>query len=67
MYSFGGVCDHYLIAPTVAGNGINFSIILNFRESDLSNGRVIIDYGDLRLLSTADRQREANIDAISII
>ena len=65
MYSFRGVCDHYLIAPTVAANGVPFSIILNFRESDLSNGRVIINYWELQLLSTADRRREANIDPIS--
>lgn len=64
MYSFSGVCDHWLVAPTRAANGVEFAVIVKFFEEDLRIQEVVIKYGDLQLVSTADGDAESNIRPI---
>ena len=63
MYSFRGACDYYLIAPTTASNNVSFSVIINFNPSDLQKSHVILNYGDLQLLSAAKKQTRSNLPA----
>lgn len=60
-YSFSGVCDHWLVAPSTATNGMDFYVIVNFFEEDLRIGRVLVKYGDLELVSTSEGEADSNI------
>ena len=63
-YSFSGVCDHWLVAPSTAANGVDFYVIVNFFEEDLRIGRVFIKYGGLELVSTSEGEAESNVSPI---
>ena len=63
-YSFSGVCDHWLVAPSTATNGLEFHVSVNFFEEDLRIGRVFIKYGGLELVSTSDGEAESNVSPI---
>ena len=65
MYSFSGVCDHWLVGPSIASNGVVFSVAVNFVQEDLRLGRVIIRYDDLELVSTAEGEVESNLSPIN--
>ena len=64
MYSFSGLCDHWLLAPSVAANGVEFSVIVNFIDEDLRIGQVIINYGEAQFLSTTTGEAESSITPI---
>ena len=51
MYSFEGVCDYWLVAPSIATNGVEFSVIANFVEDDPNNGGVVVKYGEAQYVS----------------
>ena len=59
-YAFSGVCDHWLVAPVFATNGVIFSVSVNFFEEDLKIGRVMVRYGSLELVSTSDGEVESS-------
>lgn len=63
-YSFSGVCDHWLVAPSTATNGIDFYVIVNFFEENFRIGRIFIKYGGLELVSTAEGDAESNVSPI---
>lgn len=65
MYSFKGVCDHWLVAPSIVSNGVEFSVIANFVEGDLSNGGVVVNYGEAQYASYVDGKLEVNVEPIS--
>ena len=67
MYSFRGACDYYLIAPTITSNNLSFSVIINFNPSDLQKSHIILNYGDLQLLSAAKQQTRSNLLATNTL
>ena len=65
MYTFRGVCDHWLLAPSLTSTGTVFSVAVNFVQDDLGLGRVMIRYGDLVLVSTSEGDAESNVSPIN--
>ena len=60
MYAFSDICDHWLVAPSVAANGVIFSVAAHFFE-DLRIGRITVLHRNLELVSTADGEVESNL------
>ena len=66
-YVFGGVCDHWLVAPSLASSGLIFSIAVNFATDQpvTSINRATVRYGSLELVSTASGEFESNLPPLT--
>lgn len=63
-YTFGGVCDHWVIAPTVvAATGLTLSVAVTFStdQTPTTINTVKVRYGNLEVVSTSSGELESNI------
>ena len=66
-YVFTGVCDHWLVAPSLTSSGLAFYVAVNFatEQRPVTINRAKINYGDLELISTASGEFESSIAPIT--
>lgn len=62
-YAFTGVCDHWLVAPSLTSSGLSFNVAIKFSTDQpvVTINRAKISYGDLELISTARGEFESSI------
>ena len=61
-YTFSGVCDHWLVAPSLTSSVLTFYVAVNFATDrrPVTINRAKISYGDLELVSTASGEFESS-------
>ena len=66
-YSFTGVCDHWLVAPTLTTSGLAFSVAVNFAadQPETTINRATVRYGSLELVTTASGDVESGITPLT--